>query len=35
MSVAIKPARFGSGHAVRRIEDPALVSGRGQSPFME
>ena len=23
-------ARFGSGHAVRRIEDPALLSGRGQ-----
>jgi len=22
--------RFGSGHTVRRIEDPTLVSGRGQ-----
>jgi aerobic carbon-monoxide dehydrogenase large subunit len=22
--------RFGSGHAVRRVEDPALVTGRGQ-----
>ena len=21
--------RFGSGHAVRRIEDPALIAGRG------
>src|SRR4029450_7582787 len=30
MSVAIEPGRFGSGHAVRRIEDPTLVSGRGQ-----
>jgi CO/xanthine dehydrogenase Mo-binding subunit len=29
MSV-IEPGRFGSGHAVRRIEDPTLVSGRGQ-----
>jgi len=25
-----KYGRFGSGHAVRRIEDPALVTGRGQ-----
>ena len=24
------PARFGAGHTVRRIEDPALVQGRGQ-----
>src|ERR1700740_1047473 len=24
------PARVGRGHTVRRIEDPALVAGRGQ-----
>ena len=30
MSAVIEPGRFGSGHAVRRIEDPTLVSGRGQ-----
>jgi aerobic carbon-monoxide dehydrogenase large subunit len=30
MSATIDVGRFGSGHAVRRIEDPALVSGRGQ-----
>ena len=25
-----EPGRFGSGHAVRRIEDPALVQGQGR-----
>ena len=24
------PARFGSGHAVQRMEDEALLAGRGQ-----
>lgn len=26
----MEAVRFGSGHAVRRVEDPALVTGRGQ-----
>ncbi len=34
MSAALSPGldvgRFGSGHAVRRIEDPVLITGRGQ-----
>ena len=29
MSADITPARFGSGQAVRRVEDPALVQGLG------
>ncbi len=29
MSATPEAMRFGSGHAVRRIEDPALVTGRG------
>jgi carbon-monoxide dehydrogenase large subunit len=29
-SARIEPGRFGSGKAVRRIEDPALVAGRGR-----
>jgi carbon-monoxide dehydrogenase large subunit len=30
MSAAIDAGRFGSGQVVRRIEDPALVTGRGR-----
>ena len=30
MSAVVEAGRFGSGHSVRRIEDPALVSGRGR-----
>lgn len=30
MNTPFQPGRFGSGKTVRRIEDPALVSGRGQ-----
>jgi carbon-monoxide dehydrogenase large subunit len=30
MSAPLDVTRFGSGHAVRRIEDPALVTGRGR-----
>jgi len=30
MSVVLAPARFGSGQAVRRVEDPALVQGLGR-----
>ncbi len=30
MSADLVVGRFGSGHMVRRIEDPALVQGRGQ-----
>jgi carbon-monoxide dehydrogenase large subunit len=30
MSTTIEAGRYGSGHTVRRIEDPALVAGRGQ-----
>jgi carbon-monoxide dehydrogenase large subunit len=30
MSSNIEAGRFGSGHAVRRIEDPALVAGAGR-----
>ena len=30
MSAVIEPGRFGSGKAVNRIEDPALVAGRGR-----
>lgn len=30
MSAAIEPGRFGSGQAVRRVEDPALVAGAGR-----
>jgi carbon-monoxide dehydrogenase large subunit len=29
-NTTIEAGRYGSGHAVRRIEDPALVAGRGQ-----
>ncbi len=33
MSAPLNPGldvgRFGSGHAVRRIEDPVLITGRG------
>ena len=30
MSTALESGRYGSGHTVRRIEDPALVTGRGR-----
>ncbi len=30
MSVPMEAGRFGSGHTVRRIEDPALVAGQGR-----
>jgi aerobic carbon-monoxide dehydrogenase large subunit len=30
MSTQVQAGRYGSGHTVRRIEDPALVAGRGQ-----
>jgi len=30
MSAPLEASRFGSGQVVRRIEDPALVTGRGQ-----
>jgi carbon-monoxide dehydrogenase large subunit len=30
MSAVMEPARYGSGHNVRRIEDPALVAGLGK-----
>jgi carbon-monoxide dehydrogenase large subunit len=30
MNAPVDALRFGSGHTVRRIEDPALVTGRGQ-----
>ncbi|HET9642539.1 MAG TPA: xanthine dehydrogenase family protein molybdopterin-binding subunit [Burkholderiaceae bacterium] len=30
MNAVFEPGRFGSGHAVRRIEDPALVAGKGR-----
>ncbi|HEY1392826.1 MAG TPA: xanthine dehydrogenase family protein molybdopterin-binding subunit [Methylibium sp.] len=30
MTTPIEAGRYGSGHAVRRVEDPALVAGRGQ-----
>jgi carbon-monoxide dehydrogenase large subunit len=30
MSAVIEPGRFGSGKAVNRIEDPALVAGKGR-----
>ena len=30
MNAPVDALRFGSGHTVRRIEDPALVAGRGQ-----
>jgi carbon-monoxide dehydrogenase large subunit len=30
MSATFEPGRFGSGHTVRRIEDPALVTGQGR-----
>jgi carbon-monoxide dehydrogenase large subunit len=30
MTAQAPSARFGSGHTVRRIEDPALLAGRGQ-----
>ena len=30
MNAALEAQRFGSGHAVRRIEDPALVTGQGR-----
>jgi carbon-monoxide dehydrogenase large subunit len=30
MSAIVESARFGSGHAVRRVEDPALVQGQGR-----
>ncbi len=30
MSAAVEAGRFGSGHAVRRVEDPALVQGQGR-----
>jgi carbon-monoxide dehydrogenase large subunit len=30
MNAPLDNLRFGSGHTVRRLEDPALVSGRGQ-----
>ncbi|MCR5865292.1 xanthine dehydrogenase family protein molybdopterin-binding subunit [Aquincola sp. J276] len=30
MSAALESGRYGSGHTVRRIEDPALVTGRGR-----
>ncbi|HJV63325.1 MAG TPA: xanthine dehydrogenase family protein molybdopterin-binding subunit [Albitalea sp.] len=30
MSATAPATRFGSGHTVRRLEDPALVAGRGQ-----
>ncbi len=30
MSATTDVGRFGSGHTVRRIEDPALVTGRGR-----
>jgi len=30
MNAPTEAARFGSGHAVRRIEDPALVQGQGR-----
>ncbi len=30
MSAAVEPGRFGSGQAVRRVEDPALVAGAGR-----
>jgi aerobic carbon-monoxide dehydrogenase large subunit len=30
MNAPLQAGRFGSGHTVRRIEDPALVSGRGE-----
>jgi carbon-monoxide dehydrogenase large subunit len=30
MTTLAEPTRYGSGHTVRRIEDPTLVTGRGQ-----
>ena len=30
MSASVQAGRYGSGHTVRRIEDPALVAGQGQ-----
>ncbi len=30
MNAPNEPTRYGSGHTVRRIEDPTLVTGRGQ-----
>ena len=30
MTAPLAAARFGSGHTVRRIEDPTLITGRGQ-----
>jgi carbon-monoxide dehydrogenase large subunit len=30
MSAGVEAARFGSGRAVNRVEDPALVAGRGR-----
>ena len=30
MNAPLEAGRFGSGKTVRRIEDPALVTGRGQ-----
>ena len=30
MNAPIAAAKFGSGHTVRRIEDPTLITGRGQ-----
>ena len=30
MNAPIQAAKFGSGHTVRRIEDPTLITGRGQ-----
>ena len=30
MSAASGAGRFGSGHTVRRVEDPALVAGKGR-----
>jgi len=30
MTTPIQAGRYGSGHTVRRIEDPALVAGKGQ-----
>jgi len=30
LNPALDVGRFGSGHAVRRIEDPVLITGRGQ-----
>src|SRR5205814_3742912 len=30
MTTPVQATRYGSGHTVRRIEDPALVAGKGQ-----